>query len=89
MVRVVLSLCLIGAVVWPATSWHVAAAPPGYVPLQYAAPLKSEQGNEVHSVVVDMPQVESLDFASPDTWYRLPQKSLPDPVKRDRSASGT
>jgi hypothetical protein len=33
--------------------------------------LQSEQ-NEVHSVVVDMPQVISLAYASPETWGSLP-----------------
>jgi len=75
MVRVVLSLCLTAAAVCPSVT---APAPPGYVQPQYAAALKSKRGNEVHAVVVDMPQVESLEFASPDTWYRLHQKSLAD-----------
>jgi hypothetical protein len=33
--------------------------------------LQSEQ-EEVHSVVVDMPQVMSLAYASPETWGSLP-----------------
>jgi hypothetical protein len=78
MVRVVLSLCLIGAVVCPSVARHVVSAPPRYVQPQHPVALKSQPGNEVHSVVVDMPHVGSLEFASPDTWYRLPKESLPD-----------
>jgi hypothetical protein len=78
MIRVLLSLCLTGAAVCFSISPHVAPAPPGYVQPRYAVALKSKQGSGVHSVVVDMPQVESLEFASPDTWYRLPTESLPD-----------
>ena len=33
--------------------------------------LQGEQ-DEVHSVVVDMPQVISLKYASPETWDELP-----------------
>jgi hypothetical protein len=33
--------------------------------------LQGEQ-DEVHSVVVDMPQVISLEYASPETWDELP-----------------
>jgi hypothetical protein len=44
----------------------------------YTVALKSMQGNEVHSAVVDMPRVDSLEFASPDTWYKLPAEPLPD-----------
>ena len=33
---------------------------------------------EVHAVVVDMPQRESLEFASPDTWGALPTFDPPE-----------
>jgi len=78
MVRVVLSLFLTGAAVCPSSPGYLAPVQRGYVQPQYTLVLKSRQGNEIHSVLVDMPQVESLEFAAPDTWYRLPQKSLPD-----------
>ena len=32
---------------------------------------------EVHAVVVDMPKVPSLSFASPDTWDELPMSTEP------------
>jgi hypothetical protein len=34
------------------------------------------EGNQAHSVVVDMPRVESLEFASPDSWDKLPPEVL-------------
>ncbi len=74
MVRLLLSLCITGAAVCPPVTLHVTPSPPGYV---QPAP-HSRQSNEVHSVVVDMPQADSLEFASPDTWYRLPTASLSD-----------
>ena len=33
---------------------------------------------EVHAVVVDMPQRELLEFASPDTWGALPTFDPPE-----------
>ena len=33
---------------------------------------------EVHAVVVDMPQRASLEYASPDTWGALPTFDPPD-----------
>ena len=32
---------------------------------------------EVHAVVVDMPQRESLEYASPETWGTLPMSDIP------------
>ena len=34
--------------------------------------------DEVHSVVVDMPQVISLAYADPETWSSLPTWTEPD-----------
>lgn len=42
---------------------------------QIVAP-QAEQ-DEVHSVVVDMPQVISLTYASPETWGSLPTSVRP------------
>ena len=78
MVRMVLSLYLTGAAACPSVAGHLAPVSPSYVQPQYTLALKSRQGNEIHSVLVDMPQVESLEFASPDTWYNLSSESLPD-----------
>jgi hypothetical protein len=41
------------------------------------ATLQAEQ-DEVHSVVVDMPQVISLAYADPETWGSLPNWAPPD-----------
>jgi hypothetical protein len=78
MIRVLLSLCLTGAAVCDPVTLHLAPAPPGYAQRQYTVAPRSTQSGEVHSVIVDSPQVDSLEFASPDTWYRLPIVSLPD-----------
>jgi hypothetical protein len=71
MARVLLSLCLTGAAICPPVTLHVAPAPQGYVQPQHMAVARCKQGDDVHSVVVDMPQADSLESASPDT-YRLP-----------------
>jgi hypothetical protein len=63
MQRSVLALWLIGTIVY-ATSGASAQ------PIETAS-IQSEQV-EVHSVVVDMPQVISLSLASPDSWGTLP-----------------
>lgn len=55
-----LALWLLGAIVAYATSG--ASAPASIQPKQ----------TEVHSVVVDMPQVIDLSKASPDSWATLP-----------------
>ena len=88
MKRALLSLCLTGAVVFapvaldftPAQNLHgsdvigIAATRNATSPLQSieTGALQSEQ-DEVHSVVVDMPQVISLAYASPETWGSLPR----------------
>jgi hypothetical protein len=87
MKRALLSVCLTGAVVsapvaldfTPAQNLHdseaisIAAKRNAASPLQSieTVALQSEQ-DEVHSVVVDMPQVISLAYASPETWGSLP-----------------
>ena len=92
MKRVLLSLCLSGAVVSaptaldlsPAQNLHgsdaisIAATRNATSPLQSTetVALQSEQ-DEVHSVVVDMPQVISLAYASPETWGSLPTSIRP------------
>ena len=71
-------LCLTGAAVYAFAGLHLTPVPPGCVQPKDTVALQSERGNEVHSVVVDMPQVISLQFASPDTWARLPAEAQPD-----------
>ena len=39
---------------------------------------ETNRQREVHAVVVDMPQRESLEFASPDTWGALPTFDPPE-----------
>jgi hypothetical protein len=84
MKRALVSLCLSGAVLsaptpldfTPAQNLHGSDsrnAMNATSPLQSTetVALQSEQ-EEVHSVVVDMPQVMSLAYASPETWGSLP-----------------
>ncbi len=71
-------LCLAGAAVYASAGLHLTSAPAGRVQPENTVVLQSERGDEVHSVIVDMPQVVSLDFASPDTWDRLPTEAQPD-----------
>jgi hypothetical protein len=78
---VLLSLCLIGATVSAPTNLgagdskaiarDVSPSSPTWVQSTEILALQSEQ-DEVHSVVVDMPQVISLTYASPETWGSLP-----------------
>ena len=63
MQRSLLALWLIGTLVY-ATSDASAQ------PLETAS--NSSEQVEVHSVVVDMPQIISLSLASPDSWGTLP-----------------
>ena len=63
MKRAVLALWLIGAIVYTTNG---ATAQP-----VETASIEAEQV-EVHSVVVDTPQVISLSYASPETWATLP-----------------
>ena len=90
MKRVLLSLCLIGAVVYVPTTLHLTRASNLDADAMKKAitrnvspssptiivDLQSEPG-EVHSVVVDMPQVISLSYASPETWGSLPTTVRP------------
>ena len=87
MKRALLSLCLSGAVVSAPTAldftptqilhdsdaMSIAATRNATPPVQSTetVALQSEQ-DEVHSVTVDMPQVISLAYASPETWGSLP-----------------
>jgi hypothetical protein len=63
MKRALLALWLIGAIVYTTNG---ATAQP-----VETASIEAEQV-EVHSVVVDTPQVMPLSYASPDTWATLP-----------------
>jgi len=63
MKRALLALWLIGAIVYTTNG---ATAQP-----VETASIEAEQV-EVHSVVVDTPQVISLSYASPETWATLP-----------------
>ena len=73
--RALLSLCLTGAVVFaptvlgftPAQNLHGSDV----ISIAEMVALQSEE-DEVHSVIVDMPQVISLAYASPETWGSLP-----------------
>ena len=80
MKRVLLSLCLSGAVVSAPTALDLTPAPNlrGEVSatLQSTAAFQAEQ-DEVHAVVVDMPEVMSLEYASPETWGNLPMPVQP------------
>jgi hypothetical protein len=46
--------------------------PLGALLIQPALSGASEQGNEVHAAVVDIPDVIDMSHASPDTWQTLP-----------------
>jgi hypothetical protein len=90
MKRVLLSFCLSGAVVSAPIALDllnlhrdnaipiaaISADPSS--PLQFleTVALQSEQ-DEIHSVVVEMPQVISLSYASPETWGSLPMPLQP------------
>jgi hypothetical protein len=58
-----IALWLLGAIPYAASG---ASAQPGET-----ASIQSKQA-EVHSVVVDMPQIIDLSRASPDSWASLP-----------------
>jgi len=92
MKRVLFFFCLIAvAVSVPTTPYSIrvanlerdralgAAIPssPNCIPSTQLAVLQADQ-NEVHAVVVDMPQRASLEYASPDTWGALPTFDPPD-----------
>ena len=79
MKRVLLSLCLFGAAVSPSTTLSIAHAfeleaddAPSNATLLSHCCLQPTEQDEVHAVVVDMPEVISLSYASPDTWDDLP-----------------
>jgi len=90
MKRVLLALCLIGAAV-PSTTLHSSlftlpiahAFELGADDVMSKAALlshpcvQSTEQDEVHAVVVDMPKVISLSYASPDTWDELPMSVPP------------
>ena len=72
MKRLLLALWLIGAV-YAATTLHGASAQSvGIASIQF------EHAEEVHSVVVDTPQIISLSHAAPETWDTLPASVQPD-----------
>ena len=86
MKSVLFSFCLIATAVFaPATPYPIgeanlerdgalgAAIPSSLncIPSTQLAVLQADQ-QEVHAVVVDMPQRASLEYASPDTWGALP-----------------
>jgi hypothetical protein len=79
MKRVLLSLCLIGAAVFPSATLPIAHSfdleaddAPSKATLLSHPCLQTTERDEVHAVVVDMPEVISLSYASPDTWDDLP-----------------
>ena len=45
--------------------------------------IQSTEQAEVHAVVVDIPKVPSLSFASPDTWDDLPMSTEPSDQLRE------
>jgi len=92
MKSVLFSFCLIAAAVSaPTTPYPIreanlerdgaleAAIPSSLncIPSTQLAVLPPNQ-DEVHAVVVDMPQRASLEYASPDTWATLPNFNPPD-----------
>ena len=79
MKRALLALWLTGAIVYTPTAVSSQSLE--------AASTKSEQA-EVHSVVVDMPQVISLPPASPEAWEFV-WDTLPPPVQLDEQPPAT
>jgi hypothetical protein len=84
MKRVLMSLCLIGAAVSPSTTlpithvFNVEADDAMSKATLLSHPcVQSTEQDEVHAVVVDMPKVISLSYASPDTWDELPMSVPP------------
>jgi hypothetical protein len=83
MKHVLLALCLIGAAV-PSTTLPIAHAfdleaedVMSSATLLSPPCVQSTEQDEVHAVVVDMPKVISLSYASPDTWDELPMSDPP------------
>jgi hypothetical protein len=87
MKRVLLSLCLSGAVISAPTAlnWRPAqAGDPISIAANAESPLQStetvairSEQDEVHAVVVDMPKEISLTYADPKTWGDLPMPLEP------------
>jgi hypothetical protein len=82
MKRVLLALCLIGAA--PSTTLPIAHAfdldaddVMSKATLFSHLCVQSTEQNEVHAVIVDVPKVVSLSYASPDTWNELPMSDPP------------
>jgi hypothetical protein len=69
MKRAVLALWLIGAIVYTTNGASAQPAETASIP---------SDTFEVHSVVVDTPQVITLSHASPETWDNLPVSAQPD-----------
>jgi hypothetical protein len=96
MKRVLLALCLIGAAV-PSTTLPIAHAfdleaddVMSKATLLSHPCVQSTEQDELHAVVVDMPKVISLSYASPDTWDELPMSDPPmsDPPYEQPPATG-
>jgi hypothetical protein len=84
MKRVLLSVCLMAAAVCAPTNLHIAPAinlgagdVTSKAMLLSHPCVQSTEQDEVHAVVVDMPKVISLSYASPDTWGDLPMSAPP------------
>jgi hypothetical protein len=83
MKHVLLALCLSGAVISAPTALDFTPAPnihgdDAVTPLQSTEIVaRLFEQDEVHAVVVDMPQVISLTYASPETWGSLPMPVEP------------
>jgi Bacterial SH3 domain len=80
MKRALLSLWIMGAIVY--TTNGDSAQP------VETASVQSEQA-EVHSVVVDTPQVTSLSRASPETWATLPSVQMDEQFPETGQAAQT
>jgi hypothetical protein len=82
MKRLMLPLCLIGVgtvSIAPACDLAMSTAfssPQSCIQLREIVDPQPEQA-QVHAVVVDMPAVISLSYASPDTWGELPMPVRP------------
>ena len=86
MKRVLLALCLFGAAVPSTTIAHafdleaddaMSRATLLSHPSHPCVQSTEQDQDEVHAVVVDMPKVISLSYASPDTWDELPMSDPP------------
>jgi len=80
MKRVLLLLCLIGAAVSPSITGAFRAEADdatSKATLVSRPCVQSTEQGEVHAVVVDIPVIISLTYASPDTWGDLPMSVRP------------